>query len=553
MYSVNKVFYIMIKYLILNNLVLIDTCEIHFSPSFNVVTGETGAGKTALIEAIGLALGDRADSALIRKGCDRAFIEVAFEIKVLEHLKAMLEEAGLSLDPGEFLVVRREIAKEGKNRAFINCRMVPLPFLQKIGEELIDLIGQRTHQLLLHSDAQRDLVDLFGGLEADLKVFQAAYAHEKELQKQLEGLQQFSSHREKNEEIWRLQLEEIESIGLKKTEEEAVYEKYQRLANAQEISEKIEMVIRGLSESSSAVLSQLSSFSRTCDSLLAYDQSFSEPANLIHESQIGLSEALRFLQSYSQNIDNDPNTFQFLENRLNAIARLKRKYGSTFEEIESFLAKIKAELAGLANLSDQIQTAENALKRAHIITEQAAQELTIKRKEIALRLQKALSSQLQYLNMSGAEVIIDILVQPRNLSGDDLIQFWIKANPGELPGLVKEHSSGGELSRLLFAIKTVLAEKNNTPTLIFDEIDANVGGKTASIMGEYLQELGKHRQVICITHFPQVASAADTHFRVQKKEVEGRTKTEIRHLSKKEREQELLRMLGGKKLFETIR
>jgi DNA repair protein RecN (Recombination protein N) len=539
----------MIKYLILNNLVLVDACEIHFSPSFNVVTGETGAGKTALIEAIGLALGGRADSSLIRKGCDRAFIEVAFEIETLTLLKALLEEAGLSIDLEGFLVIRREIAKEGKNRAFVNCRMVPLPLLQKIGEELIDLIGQRTHHSLLHSDAQRDLVDLFGGLKCDLKAFQTAYTHEKELQKELEELQKLASHRERNKDIWQSQIEDIESIGLKKAEEEALYEKYRRLANAQEITEKIEGVIKGLSESASSVLPQLSRFSKACDSLLAYDRSFSESVSLIHESQIALSEVLRSLQSYSQNIDHDPNAFQFLENRLNAIARIKQKYGSTFEEVQAYHIKIKAELLRLENLSDEIQAAENALKQSHLITEQAAQKLTSKRKEIALRLQKTLTSQLQHLNMSGAEVTIEILAQPRNQSGDDLIQFWLKANPGEHPGLVKEHSSGGELSRLLFTIKTILAEKNNTPTLIFDEIDANVGGKTASMMGEKLQELGKHRQVICITHFPQVASKADTHFSVQKKEIEGRTKTKICLLSKKEREQELLRMLGGKKLL----
>jgi DNA repair protein RecN (Recombination protein N) len=539
----------MIKYLILNNLVLVDTCEIHFSPSFNVVTGETGAGKTALIEAIGLALGDRADSALIRKGCDRASVEIAFEIESLPHLKVMLEDVGLSIDSGEFLVIRREITKEGKNRAFINCRMAPLPLLQKIGKELIDLIGQRTHQSFLHSDAQRDLIDLFGGLKSDLKAFQEFFSNEKELQKKFEELQQLSSHREKDEEIWRSQLEEIESIGLKKAEEEAVYEKYQRLANAQGISEKIQMVIQGLLEGASAVLPQLSRFSKTCDSLLAYDRSFSETTSLIQESQIALSEVVHYLQSYLQNIDNDPNVFQFLENRLNAISRLKRKYGSTFEEIEAYRTKIKTDLLRLEHLSDDVQIAENALKQARSMTEQAAQKLTSKRKEIAVDLQKTLTSQLQHLNMSGAEVTIEILAQPRNHFGHDLTQFWLKANAGEHPGLVKEHSSGGELSRLLFAIKIALAEKNNTPTLIFDEIDANVGGKTASIMGEKLQELGKHRQVICVTHFPQVAAKADTHFGVQKMEMEGRTKTEIRHLTKQECEQEMLRMLGGKRLL----
>lgn len=539
----------MIKYLILNNLILVDSCEIHFTPSFNVLTGETGAGKTAIIEAIGLALGQRADIGLIRKDASRAFIEIAFDIESSPHLYLILEEAGLSIDPEEFLVIRREIVREGKNRIFINCRMAPLPLLQKIGEELIDLIGQRSYQSLLQSDSQRQLIDLFGETCNELKAFQNAYFQEKELQKKLEELQQLSLYREREEDTLRSHLEEIEAVCLKKGEEDAAFEKYQRFANAQEISEKIEMLIKGLSESASAVLPQLSRFTKTCESLLVYDQAFKEPSSLIHEAQIVLNETLRTLQSYSQNIESDPSAFQFLENRLNAIARLKRKYGSTFEEIESYHIKIKNELGRLENLTDEINACKTTLAVARSETDRLAKVLSLKRIEASDQLQKVLTCQLQQLNMNGAEVSIEILKSSRNNMGDEQVQFWLKANRGEHPGLVKEHASGGELSRLLFAIKVVLAEKNNTPTLIFDEIDANVGGKTASIIGEKLQELGKHRQVICITHFPQVASKADTHFGVKKFEDEGRTKTEIKPLSKKERDQEILRMLGADPLI----
>jgi len=531
----------MIKHLVLNNLVLVESCEIHFSPYFNVVTGETGAGKTALVEAIGLALGNRADSSLLRKGCDKAFIEATFDIDTLPHIHSILEEAGLSMDPGELLIVRREIAKEGKNRAFINCRTIPLPLLQKIGNELIDLIGQGAHQSLLSSDAQRQWVDLYGGLKDTVKSFQTAYFKEKELQQKLDELKQLSLRRERDEEIWSSQLEELETVNLKKDEEETLFEKYQRLAHAQEICEKTELVVKGLSENS---IPQLLRYSRACDSLLNYDKTIEEPTKLIQEAHISLSEALRTLQSYSQNIDNDPKTFEYLENRLNAITRLKRKYGQTVDEIEAYTSKIKTELSRLENLTDEIETIELMLVEAKQTTQRYAIELSQKRKETALRLQKTLTSQLQSLNMAGAEVTIEIVPQPRSQSGEDSIQFWLRANTGEHPGLVKEHSSGGELSRLLFVMKTTLAEKNKTPTLIFDEVDSNVGGKTASIMGEKLQELGKHRQVICITHFPQVASKADTHFSVQKFEEGGRTKTKITALSKIEREKEILRMLG---------
>lgn len=538
----------MIKHLILNNLVLVDSCEIHFGPSFNAVTGETGAGKTALIEAIGLALGDRADSSLIRKGCDKAFVEVAFDIGTLSSIKDILEEAGLSADAEEYLVIRREISKEGKNRAFINCRMAPLPLLQKIGAELIDMIGQHAHHALRTSDAQRALVDLFGSLKEERTAFQSAYARERQLQKQLEELQQLTVHREREEDTLKYQLEEIQTVALKKGEEEAVFEKYQRLANSQELTEKIDMMIKGLSDSPSAVLPQLARFNKTCDSLISYDRSLTDASSLIHEAQIALTEALRTLQSCNEGLDSDPNAFQFLENRLSAITRLKRKYGQSFEEIEAFRQKVQEDLRRLENLTEDIQTLETACSKAKAETDLKAAALTKRRKEAAERLQTTLTSQLQMLNMSGAEVKIEVALQTRTQYGDDQIQFWLKANAGEHPGLVKEHSSGGELSRLLFAIKVALAEKNNTPTLIFDEIDANVGGKTASIIGGKLKELGQFRQVICITHFPQVASKADEHFNVQKIESEGRTLTEIKHLNKKQREQELLRMLGGERL-----
>ncbi len=524
----------MIKHLILNNLVLVDSCEIHFGPSFNAVTGETGAGKTALIEAIDLALGGRADTSAIRKGCDRAFVEIAFDIGHLD----VLDEAGIALDQGEYLVIRREIAREGKNRAFINCRMAPLPLLQKIGNALIDLIGQHAHQTLRTADSQRALVDLFGNVQVDS--FKTAYEHEKSCQRRLDDLHQISS---RDEEMWRFQLDEIQSVSLKEGEEDALFEKHQRLAHANELSEKIDMMIKGLSESPNAVLPQLARCGKACDSLTAYDPSLKDTSTLIHEAQISLAEALRTLQSYD--LENDPQAFQALEDRLSAISRLKRKYGRSFAEIDAHRQKLIFELSRLENLSEEIKEAEDALKKAQAETDKAAGALTHNRKQAASLLQKTLTEQLQSLNMHGAEAIIDISPQTRQQSGDDLVQFFLKANQGELPGLVKEHSSGGELSRLLFAIKAALAEKNGTPTLIFDEIDANVGGKTAAIIGEKLHELGKCRQVICITHFPQVASKSDHHFSVQKSEKDGRTLTEIKLLNKKEREQELLRMIGG--------
>lgn len=535
----------MIKRLILSNLVLVDSCEIHFGPSFNVVTGETGAGKTALIEAISLALGSRADSSLIRKGREKAFIEICFDIDLLSNVKSILEESGLCPEPGDDLVIRREISKEGKNRAFVGCRMAPLPLLQKIGAELIDMIGQHAHQALRASDSQRALLDLFGSLEAERKDFQTTWTQELLHKKRLDELEQLSLRQVRDEDIWRYQLDEIQTASLNQGEEEAVFEKHQKLSSAQELMEKIDMIIKGLSETPASILTQVSKFIKTCDSMIPLDKTLANASALLHESHIALNETLRFLQSYSQNIDGDKGGLQYLEDRLSAISRLKRKYGQNFEEIEAYRQKIEGELSRLENLSEEIIATGLSLKNAKAETNRLATQLTLKRKNAAENLQKTLTSQLQDLNMNGAEVTIEILPQNRSNTGDDAVQFWLRANIGEQKGQVKEHSSGGELSRLLFAIKIALAEKNNTPTLIFDEIDANVGGRTATIIGEKLKELGKFRQVICITHFSQVASLSDEHFGVQKLESEGRTLTKIKQLSDLEREEELLRMVGG--------
>lgn len=535
----------MIKHLILRNLVLVDSCEIHFGPAFNVVTGETGAGKTALMEAIGLSLGERADSSLIRKDCEKAHVEICFDITHLSHVKERLDEAGLLSDGDEELVIRREIVREGKNRAFINCRSVPLPLLQKIGALLVDRIDQHAHQTLRSGESQRALLDLFGDFPGTLKEFGEAHAQEKECLKRKEELERLAASSERDRDLWRYQREEIESVSLKKGEEEELFERYQKLAHSRELSEKIGSVLHHLSESPSAILPQLSKCQKNIDSLLAFDKTLSDAASLLREAHIALTEALHGIQSYSRNIDTDPNTFQHLEMRLDTISRLKRKYGKTCEEIEAWHHKIQTELERLESLPKELESAAAECALAKTQTDQKAHLLTSARKSAALKLQKILTAQLQHLNMHGAEVFIEIVPAPRGYLGDDAIHFFLKANPGELPNPVKDHASGGELSRLLFAIRLALAEKNSTPTLIFDEIDANVGGRTATIIGEKLTELGQCRQVLCITHFPQVASQADTHFGVQKLKSEGRTLTEIHFLSKIQRQHELLRMTGG--------
>lgn len=533
----------MINHLSLKNLVLVDTCTLDLLPQFTALTGETGAGKTALIEAIDLALGARADSTMIRKGEEKASVEAAFDISKLPETQKLLNDAGISYSSDEELIVRREITREGKNRAFVNGQLTPLPLLQKIGATLLELVGQHAYHSLTSADAQRTIIDQFAELTPLLLQFQQAHEEEKDLKMKLSALLLQESQRKKEEEKLRSQLEEIASVKLKSGEEEEITEEHKRLAHAQEILEKLSPIIQTLSN----FLPHLSRFHKSCDSLTEYDPRLVTPATLLHEAAIAAAEAYNELQNYADKLDKDPKRFAFLEERLAAIDSLKRKYGATSEEIQQFQHCAQHKLDQLENLSDEIDDVRAKIKEQEQISAQLASELTLKRKAAAERLAKSLTQSLQSLNMQSAEVTILVQPAPRTQSGDDTVQFWMRANVGEQSVLIKDHSSGGELSRLLFAIKTTLCEKNQTPTLIFDEIDANVGGKTASVIGEQLKKLGTHRQVICITHFPQVASKADHHFSVQKSEINGRTITTIQPLSQNEREAEILRMLGGGK------
>jgi DNA repair protein RecN (Recombination protein N) len=534
----------MISRLTLKNLILIDSCTIEFLPHFTALTGETGAGKTALTEGLQLALGARADTVMIRKGEEKASVEAVFEIGQLPAVQKVLQDAGIEFNPDEELIIRREINREGKNRAFANSQQVSLPVLQKLGSFLLELVEQHTYHYLTTAESQRTILDQFGNLQTILAAFQDAYQEELRLQKELDALLHQEAEQDKRRTILHSQLAEITAVKMQSGEEEKITEEHRRLAHAQEILEKIGPVTQGLSQ----FLPHLSRFHKVSSSLCTYDARLSQASSLLQDASIAMTEAYHDLQTYTDKLERDPHRFTYLEERLAVIENLKRKYGATFEEILAFQEENRQQLEKLDNLSEEIDQLRRRREEAIQMTRACALALTQGRKTIAEMLEKILTQTLQLLNMPGAEVHISVTPTSRSQWGDDLVQFWMRANIGEHRALIKDHASGGELSRLLFAVKIALAEKNQTPTLIFDEIDANVGGKTASVIGEQLKRLGQHRQVICITHFPQVAAQADHQFSVKKVESSGRTITQIQVLSEEQRETELLRMLGGKTL-----
>jgi len=538
----------MIEYLRIKNLVLMDLCQVHFDKGLTIITGETGAGKTALTEGLKLILGERADSSMVRKGEEKAHVEASFTISTNSKIQSLLQEYGIDTDPREPLIITREISSEGKSRAFINHQMVTATVLQSIGSHLIDIIGQHSYNALKSSDNLRDIVDLFGNLQETLSHYQRLYSQYKSSQKKQEELKALLLEKERNLEICQAELTEIQEAKLKETEEQELFASYSFHAKAQEIGEKGGEICRALTEGPRPIVRELSHFKNACEHLSSTHASFAEARDLLKESIITLQEVDHILQKTLSSLDHNPLSAEKIEERLSLYTRIKKKYGSTFQEWKAYQATLESKLRSFELLDEEVE--KNASDQAEIkaLLESAAKLLTEKRKRSASALAEKLSSAIQQLNMPGAKVIIDITAQAPTSMGEDLICFWLQANIGEKPSSLKDSTSGGELSRLLLAIKTTLAEKNNTPTIIFDEIDANVGGTTATLIGEKLLELSTHRQVFCITHFPQVAKKASLHLCIYKKTEGERTMTRLEKLDSVAKEKELLRMLGGEKV-----
>ena len=528
----------MLKELRIKNIILIESAEISFSDGFNVLSGETGSGKTAIIEALNLVTGSRADIHLIRKDADRGMIEAVFDIQSIPDLRNLLHDAGIDHDDSEELIIRRELHSTGKSRAFINNQQAHLSLLRELGKQLLDIVGQHANQSLLNSEQHRVILDLFGGLQNEVNVFSKHWQKEVVLRRELEELKANESQRLRDIEVCRMELQELEEANLKEGEEEKLFAEYSKLVNREEIAQKIHAI------QNSAVISELMQTQTVFDQLVELDTTLSDTAESYRNALIELQEVSHSLTHYYSSIEFTPERLQELNDRLALINRLKRKYGSTVEEIRAYQEKISEKLKQLESSDIQIEKLEKELNAVEKTTHDLAKKLSKNRKQVAKTLEKAIVNHLHELNMPKAEFFVEFQPRQRNHIGDDAIEFFLKPNVGERKIPIKECASGGELSRLMLAIQTLLSGKEQKPTLIFDEIDANIGGETATVVGEKLKKIGKKHQVLCITHFPQVAQHAQHHFQISKREENGRTLTFVEPLDKQTREKELARMAG---------
>jgi DNA repair protein RecN (Recombination protein N) len=532
----------------IKNLALVSDLTLELQPGYNVITGETGAGKSIIIGALNLVLGERADRTLIRSGEDNCSVEAVFDTEILRApLKIFLEENGLELCEEHQLVLKRSFTSAGTNRQFINGSPTALATLAALGEWLVDMHGPHDHQSLLHAGKQLLILDAFGDLEKTREEFGELVRSRTVLEAEKSGLVVDEKTYAQQLDLLRFQVQEISTARLQAGEDEAVEAEFNRASNAAKLLQLSQAALDVLSESDSSLLTQSGAVGRVLAELQRVDDAGAK--NLV-ELHAQAAETLRELQSavshYADKVDVDPARLAELEERLNLLHTLKRKYGADIAEVIAFGDDAKQKLSSLESRDAELARLNAALGKLDGEILAAGKKLSAARKKVIPQLAKAVSKQLEDLGFkqSKFDVAISPAAQP-SASGLDEIEFQFAPNPGEPAKPLRAIASSGEMARVMLALKTVLAAEDEIPVLVFDEVDANVGGETANAVGEKMQQIAAKRQVFCITHLPQVAAAADAHYVVSKQVKGGRTISEITLLDKKSRVTELARMLGG--------
>ena len=545
----------MLTTLRIKNLALVSDLTLALQPGCNVITGETGAGKSIIIGALNLVLGERADRTLIRSGEESCSVEAVFDTKKLRApLKTFLEENGLEPCEENQLVLKRNFSASGTNRQFINGSATTLATLATIGEWLVDMHGPHDHQSLLHAGKQLLILDAFGGLEKSREEFGELVRRRGVLETEKSALIVDEKTYAQQLDLLRFQVQEISTARLKEGEDAEVEAEFNRASNAAKLLQLSQAALDVLSESDNSLLTQSGAVGRVLAELQRVDDAGAK--NLV-ELHAQATETLRELQSavshYADKVDVDPARLAELEERLNLLHTLKRKYGATLAEVIAFGDAAKQKLQSLESRDAELARLNAALEKLDAEVLSAGKKLSAARKKVIPQLARAVSKQLEDLGFKQSKFDVALASQSEISNfksqipqgGLDEIEFQFAPNLGEPAKPLRAIASSGEMARVMLALKTVLAAEDEIPVLVFDEVDANVGGETANAVGEKMRQIAAKRQVFCITHLPQVASAADAHYVVTKLVKNGRTISEITLLDKKSRVTELARMLGG--------
>src|SRR5438132_1683727 len=530
----------------IKNLALVEELEWQIGPGFIGVTGETGAGKSIIIGALQLLLGERADKSLIRTGADLCTVEAVFTGKDLQKLNPQLVEAGIEPCEGD-LIIKRSFSGGGGTRQFINGSPTTLSVLKNLGDELVDLHGPHDHQSLLSPDTQLSLLDSFARADEQLDEYRKYYRQLQTLLAEHAALNTAETAREQELDLLRHQVSEIKSAKLVAGEEDEIEKRYKLASNSKRLIELASAIASKLSEADDSVLSQLAETQRLLRELEKIDSSIAQFSTAHAASVVELSEIARALSTYAEKLDLDPAQLATLEQRVSMFETLKRKYGGSIAEVIAFgeraaerMRKIEGRDAELERLAKEIDAVRTQMNRAG----EALRKLRVK---AAPKLSDNIRRNLRDLGFrqSEFEARLSALDEPRP-NGFDSVELLFSPNPGEPLKPFRAIASSGGIARLMLAVKSALAAHDAIPLLVFDEIDTNVGGEIAHAVGAKMQTLGRDHQVICITHLPQVAATASSHFVVTKDVARGRTFSNLREVTGKDRQEEIARMLGGK-------
>lgn len=531
----------------IKNFALIEELNLNFSQGFNVLTGETGAGKSILIDSVNFLVGEKFNKEIIRTGCDFAFVEGIFEVKNKDIFN-LLEGYGIASD--DYLVIAREINQNNKSIIRINGRTTNLSIVREISKLLIDIHGQHEHQSLLDESKHIEILDSFCGIELKniKEEYRKVFERVKEIEKELEKLTQDEQYRLRKIDLLKFQIQEIQEANLKVGEEEQLIQRRDILKNAEKIYSCLNTAYQKIYESAmyESAFDSIGSALVSIDNITEFDSKINDIKSTLEDVYYKLEDAVENIRDYRDKIEYNDNELNEIEDRLDLINKLKRKYGSSIEEILSYFSNIEKELVDLETSDELIEELESQLKIENENLHILAKYMTNFRRNTANYLKERIEAELKYLGMERAVFEVQVEEKERyDYNGNNEVKFMITSNPGEPLRPLHKVASGGEISRIMLAIKSVVADIDEIPVLIFDEIDTGISGRTAQSVAEKMILISKSHQILCVTHLPQIASMADKHFKIQKIVIEDKTVTKVKDLQNEEKIEEIARMLGG--------
>lgn len=529
--------------LTIRDFVLVDRLELEFDRGFGALTGETGAGKSILVDALSFVLGERADAGIVRSGAERAEVVAEFDVRALPEVCAWLSEN--DIDAAEGLLLRRLVDRNGRSRAYLGGTPVTLQQLREVSDQLVDIHGQHAHQSLLRGDAQRAILDSFGGLGQRVRDVGDAWRTWRDLLARWRTAEAGGEAlaREREQLAW--EVSELETLAFQPDEWQTLNDEQRRLAHASSLAEGAEAALQGLVDGDAACAAQLTQIAHRLEQLTAFDPRLGEMTGLIHSAAVEVNEAAAALRRYADRVELDPGRLAEIDQRIDSVLTMARKYRVAPEMLAETLELRRQRLASLEEAADPQALRESA-ERAELRYRELAAGLTAGRRETADRLADEVSRRMQELALAGGKLVIALLpVEEGSAAGGERVEFQIAGVAGGEPRALAKVASGGELSRISLALQVAASQAASVPTMVFDEVDVGIGGGVAEVVGRLLRDLGAHRQVLCVTHLPQVAARANWQWRVSKRREGEQFASDVQSLDGQGRVEEIARMLGG--------